>query len=397
MSDIETSIDISHIFGWNGNLTGIERVELNLIKYYFKNTEANFIRWDTEQLCFIDVNRAEVESKIIDRTNKAENSSDTPRDTIRKKIIKRISHRVRQTQGNPTRGQIVVVLAGLWDSQDYIDGLTSLSGHNKLVHVVYDMIPLIHQGYVVDFLPVVFENYMLKILPLCTGILAISKSTAIDTRKILGDRSLPIPDIRTFRLGDDILEKSTTATNRILDYEFILCVGTIEARKNHQILYVLQKKLISEGKKPTTIVFAGKRGWLTTDLQYMIEHDKSLKDSIVILDNTTDNELEWLYENCLYTVTPSYYEGWGLPICESLKYGKVTLSSNISSMPEAGGDYADYFSPYSIDELSLLIEKYSKESERKKREKKIKDSYKLYSWADSSKVFSEKIKLIIGS
>jgi hypothetical protein len=391
-------IDVSHIVNWSGSLTGIERVEYNLISYYYNETSSEFVTWSNEARNFIKYPRKQVQSDIINRSADFDNISGS--ESISKKLLMKIEQKFKFSNKTVSDAVIkekdFIVLAGLWDNEEYINVLRRLSRSNKIIHVVYDMIPLIHQGYVVDFLPGVFEKYMLKILPLCTGILSISKSTAIDTRKILKDHSLPVPVIRTFRLGDDILDDSKPRKERMFDFDFILCVGTIEARKNHQILYILQKKLISEGKKPTTIVFAGKRGWLTSDLQYMIEHDKSLMGSIVILDKTTDNDLEWLYENCLYTVTPSYYEGWGLPICESLKHSKVTLSSNTSSMPEAGSCYADYFSPYSIDELSILVEKYSIESERRKREKFIKSGYKIYSWADSSRVFSEKVTSIIG-
>jgi glycosyltransferase involved in cell wall biosynthesis len=50
-------------------------------------------------------------------------------------------------------------------------------------------------------------------------------------------------------------------------------------------------------------------------------------------------------------VCVSYYEGWGLPIGESLWFGKPVLASNTSAMPEVGGDLVDYADPNSFDEI----------------------------------------------
>jgi len=47
----------------------------------------------------------------------------------------------------------------------------------------------------------------------------------------------------------------------------------------------------------------------------------------------------------MFTVYPSHYEGWGLPVVERLAFGTPCLAADASSMPEAGGDLARYFRP----------------------------------------------------
>ena len=63
----------------------------------------------------------------------------------------------------------------------------------------------------------------------------------------------------------------------------------------------------------------------------------------MFLEGTSDPDLAALYRRCLFTVYPSLYEGWGLPVTESLCYGKTPLLSRVASLPEAGGEFADYF------------------------------------------------------
>ncbi|MEI6481426.1 MAG: glycosyltransferase family 1 protein [Candidatus Saccharibacteria bacterium] len=396
MSSAPTTIDVSHIMGWKGSLTGIERVEFNLINHYFNNTEANFICWEVEQAEFVDVDRAVIRSEILDRTSEAEQSGSAPVRSIGQRIKNKLKRRSLPSVGATIDGQTVVVLAGLWDSQSYIDGLIKLSRHNKLVHIVYDMIPLVTKGYVVDFMPPIFEKYFYSVLPVCTGVMAISKSSANDTVKILKQRNSEIPKVDSFTLGDDIVRAKKDVKPSGVAGDFILSVGTVEARKNHTLLYYAYKSLLQQGVELPSLVIAGRKGWLTEDLCYMLEHDEDVKGKILIKETITDSELSWLYRNCLFTAFPSFYEGWGLPVVESLSYGKVTLSSNTSSLTEAGLDMADYFSPFSTDELTVLIHKYLDEPKRVAREKLITKSYKSNNWQATAKDFADKVDALIG-
>lgn len=187
------------------------------------------------------------------------------------------------------------------------------------------------------------------------------------------------------RLGDEI-ELSTDDLNSTskpdvrIDDEFLLCVGTIENRKNHMLLYQTYKLAAERGVDLPQLVIAGGKGWLSDDVQYLISHDPGVAKKIVLLYSPSDSVLSWLYRNCLFTVYPSLYEGWGLPVAESLAYDKVCVSSGISSMPEIAGDLLTYFSPNSTDECLAAINNILNVSIRQKAEKRIKKEYHTTSW-----------------
>ena len=128
------------------------------------------------------------------------------------------------------------------------------------------------------------------------------------------------------------------------------------------------------------LVIIGSRGWYTNDITMLFEQDPVISKKVRILHQTNDEELSWLYQNAQLTIYPSMYEGWGLPVAESLAYGKVTLSSDASSMPEVGGDCADYFSPYDSQACVNLIRQYLKGATLIKREEYIKKFYKITTW-----------------
>jgi glycosyltransferase involved in cell wall biosynthesis len=71
----------------------------------------------------------------------------------------------------------------------------------------------------------------------------------------------------------------------------------------------------------------------------------NLSGKIILKSDVSDEELDALYDKCMFTIYPSLYEGWGLPISESLGKGKLCVCSNTSSMPEAGREFALYIDP----------------------------------------------------
>jgi glycosyltransferase involved in cell wall biosynthesis len=132
------------------------------------------------------------------------------------------------------------------------------------------------------------------------------------------------------------------------------------------------------------LVIVGRRGWLTDDIFTLMTTDPETKDDFICLQGAKDEELSWLYSNCLFTIYPSFYEGWGLPIAESIAHGTPVLASNTSSMPEIAGDLIDYFSPTSSDECLQAIIQLMDPAKRTAAKKKLKQ-YEPTSWDQTFK------------
>ena len=65
----------------------------------------------------------------------------------------------------------------------------------------------------------------------------------------------------------------------------------------------------------------------------------------------------YLYKNCLATGFVSFFEGFGLPVLESLYYGKTVICSNATSLPEVGGDAVEYCDPYDVESIEYAFER----------------------------------------
>ncbi len=182
--------------------------------------------------------------------------------------------------------------------------------------------------------------------------------------------------------------KSLMKTNKKLDLtswgikeKYILFVSTLQPRKNIERLIEAFSRLRKDNLQ---LVIVGKRGWLYEDILAAPKKFGAEKD-IVFLDFVSDEELPVLYENAQCLVMPSLYEGFGLPILEAMKYDCPVVASNVSSLPEVGGDAALYFDPYNIDEIKEKIEKVLTDAKlRKRMVEKGREQVKKFSWEKSA-------------
>lgn len=133
-----------------------------------------------------------------------------------------------------------------------------------------------------------------------------------------------------------------------LPEKFILFVGSIEPRKNLKRLLKAYIQLDNSFKKKYKLVLAGFKGWKNTEIFEMINQNQQ---DIKYLGYISDYELAELYNRASLFVFPSLYEGFGLPLLESMACGTPIITSNVSSMPEIAGDAAYYVDPY--DETSI--------------------------------------------
>jgi glycosyltransferase involved in cell wall biosynthesis len=167
-----------------------------------------------------------------------------------------------------------------------------------------------------------------------------------------------------------------------INKNYILFVGTLQPRKNIEKLVEAFSKL---QEKDLQLIIVGKKGWLYENI--LTSPDKfGVSDKVKFLDFVEDEDLPSIYKNALCFVLPSLYEGFGLPVLEAMKYGCPVLVSNVSSLPEAGGEAALYFDPNNVNDMSKAIEKVI--SNEKLRQDMIKKGYnqiKKFSWEKTAK------------
>lgn len=180
----------------------------------------------------------------------------------------------------------------------------------------------------------------------CQAIIVPSLSTKNDILMRFGKHLSSKIHITPYAVGTEFKYLNLKREN------FILSVSTIEPRKNLITLLYAYRLLSKEIKKQYRLKIAGNVGWNSTDFENELKSEDYQKQ-IDMLGRVTDEELVSLYNRAALFVYPSLFEGFGLPVVEAMSCGVPVITSDNSSLPEAGGKAALYLkNPKDEKELS---------------------------------------------
>jgi len=255
------------------------------------------------------------------------------------------------------RHDIILSAGADWGNKDAaaIAALKSKTGF-RLVMLCYDLIPVLFPQFYQPRDVAVFAGYLGAALGFVDRFICISQCTAEDLARFAAAQGRREIDIRTARLGADAARSTAGArhplSRGLLSGRFVLLVSTIETRKNHALILRVWRRLAAGAYGGTAgfkLVFAGRLGWMTQDIVAALVKDTLLKRDVVHIASASDGELDTLYAHAAFTVYPSCYEGFGLPVIESFVHGKPVIASSAGSLTEAAAGLALCIDPADED------------------------------------------------
>ncbi|MFV0418456.1 MAG: glycosyltransferase family 4 protein [Dysgonomonas sp.] len=162
---------------------------------------------------------------------------------------------------------------------------------------------------------------------------------------------------------------------------YILALGTIIPKKNFHVLPSILKNNDYE------LVIAG----IVTDYAKKIEEEArrhNVMDRLKIIGEISDQEKYWYLKNCAAFAFPSLAEGLGMPVLEAMRFGKPVFISNLTSLPEIGGQEAYYFENFDPEYMQDVFDKsmtdYFKD---KNKSDLIKEHAYSFNWNSCAKKY----------
>ena len=312
-----------------------------------------------------------------------------------------------KTKINPRKGDSYIILGAFWIFGSFSSHWLRLKMQGVKIGVyIYDLIPLTHPQFVHESTREAVIGLFGELVALADFLLTISDYVAREAEIFIRDRlgrKLPIhavPLAHEFPApsADDDDELDLAFLDQVPG-EFVLCVCTLEGRKNHLLLLNIWRSLTQKlGEHCPSLVLVGKWGWRIEEFQKELFESNYLNGKIVIFHELSDIELGHLYSNCMFTLFPSFVEGWGLPVGESLAYGKPCIASNTSSIPEVGADFCRYINPYdALGALQIVERAVTDRADLAAWTKRIVTEFKVRTWADVTKDFFEKTQTLVAS
>lgn len=267
----------------------------------------------------------------------------------------------------------------------------------KIAAHIYDIIPITDAQYCHEFTTLCFMEYIGAHL-LNADLIISNANATIDaiTNLVQG---IQCTNFKTavVPLGCDINKKQGNAIRtQIMEAtekrKYVLMVGTIEPRKNHEyVLNAFEKKLFA---MDVSLIFAGRVGWnISSFIDRTLKHEQFGK-RLFMWNDLSDEEITYLYNNAYLVAFPSYNEGFGLPIIEAIDRGVPVLATDIPVLREVGKEYCKYFSVNDVESFIGLVKEYISEPQLYEHDKNKLKEYVKNTWDECAEQMYENLALL---
>lgn len=378
----------------NATITGIQRVQISLCQALLERVgreRSTVIFFETARNAWIEAS-PQLQNALFQESS----SASTPL-SVSRLVADHFFYENYEFSPEAT----LINFGASWQYANYFLAVRNAKCRSNIRYVafVHDCIPLVYPDLCAEGVPTQYKAWLIEVSECACFLLANSNNTKLDVEKYARLEGCELPPVQViylnarFHLRKDKQEADqagqvTSSTLRLYGLaaeKFVLLVSTIEPRKNHATVFEAWIRLVEMGSvKPVPkLVCVGKRGWKEGAIVAALERHPLLKQHVLLLTAVPDQHLSILYASCLFTVFPSLYEGWGLPVSEALSFSKVPIVSDVASHREAAGEFGIYFAPESSEELySRVTELANSPSQREMGERAIAAEAPLRSWGD---------------
>lgn len=203
-----------------------------------------------------------------------------------------------------------------------------------------------------------------------------------------------VPGAPTLFSGSPVARSAAGGADRILARlgvrrPYLLCVGTLEPRKNIARLLAAFDLLRKTGGGDHQLVLVGQAGWGMRGILGAMEACQA-REAVRWIGYVEDEVLAVLYRNAEVFVYPSLYEGFGLPPLEAMAAGTCVVSSGGGSLAECLGDAAVGFDPLDPHSIASALGRVLRDADlRREYARKGKERAAGYGWDRSARMMLE--------
>lgn len=306
------------------------------------------------------------------------------------------SSRRLQTIAAGERYDALVGLGDFWCHEGHVAALIDLRRRSgaTLVHLVHDLIAVMNPQWAHPHYGKLLVEQLDRLAPAVDHWLVTSSYVGGQLATYLDRRRLPSRPVDTISMGWPDAHSSGTDTDILARHglekeRYLLHVGTVEPRKNIEGLFDALANLRADPKVASLpCVLAGRDGWRSDAVRLRLKNDPWLASRVTWIRDASDRDLETLYRRARFTVVPSFDEGWGLAVQESLAHGTPCLAARVGGIPEAGLDLADYVEGNNTEALTAALRTQANDDAALTRARaRIADrlvAASLPSWRDSA-------------
>lgn len=250
----------------------------------------------------------------------------------------------------------------------------------RAVYMVHDLIPITHPEFC---RPAELEKHRRRIanvLSSASGIIGNSQASIDELAAYAATQqaSLP-PAIAAWISGWD---RPPSVEAKKMARPYFVTLGTIEGRKNHQLLIDVWRLLVGKlGQAAPILVIIGQRGWQAAEVIQVLDRPEQLEGHVLELGSCKDRDLAGWIAGARALLMPSFAEGFGLPLIEAMELGTAVIANDLPVFREIAGDIPTYLAPQDADAWRAAILAFMQDGPDLARQKAALKSYRAPNWA----------------
>ena len=280
-----------------------------------------------------------------------------------------------------------------------IDGLLSLRSSVPQVAVIHD----INFEHHPEYLPILTRwyhlHYFRRFAKKATRIATVSDFSkkdimteyGIDAGKIDLIYNGASPAFRPISKE----EKAKVQTARSKGLPYLIYVGALQPRKNISRLLQAFDEYKRESESTIKLLLTGEKKWWSAE-QETVFSNLEFQGDIHFTGRLEQKDLVKVMAGAEGLVYVSTYEGFGIPILEALYCDIPVLTSNVSAMPEVGGEAAIYCDPWKVESITAGLHELLKASEREERIEKGRIQREKFSWDKTASALWKSMEKAMG-
>jgi glycosyltransferase involved in cell wall biosynthesis len=372
-------LDVSRLIwrSWRGGQpTGIDRVCLAYVEHFSGRAQA-VVQWRGRYFVLTPEHSKQAFDLFL-----------TGRRAFRRDFVRLAARAFPAARRKPARrGQLYINVGHTGLNEPTLTEWIQQSGV-RAIYLIHDLIPLIHPEYCRAGEQAKHRLRMENVLRSAHGLIGNSQATIDDTAAFASAEGLPMPpSVAAWIAGPPV---PSSIGPRHFDQPHFITVGTIEARKNHNLLLQIWRRLVArDGDVAPLLVIVGQRGWEADQATAMLDRAVDLKGHVLELGSCGDEELAALIAGARALLMPSFAEGFGLPISEALQLGTPVIASDLPVFREFAGDIPTYIDPLDGAGWEQAILSFTKDSPERQRQLDAIVDYRAPDWPSHFKVVEE--------
>jgi glycosyltransferase involved in cell wall biosynthesis len=264
----------------------------------------------------------------------------------------------------------------------------------RSVFMVHDLIPLTHPEYCRPSERARHARRIETVLRTASAVLTNSNATLRALSSYAADRGYAMPLALALPLA--AAELPADARCRPLSEPYFVMLSTIEPRKNHWMILHVWRRLIERlGHSAPRLVVIGQRGWECENVVDLLERCRSLQGVVIHKTDCSDAELVTYLRHAQALLSPSFVEGYGLPLGEALSLGVPAIVSDLPVFREIAGDVPEYLDPLDGTGWMNCIEAYCEpESELRAAQLLRMSQFIVPTWSAHFAQFEKVLELV---